>query len=176
MKIERTCLLCRKRFLAYPSHIKRGGGRYCSCKCSGVIAGSTLKKNAAAIEHLTCHACHKEFTAKSYSPKKFCSKECSYEARERIAQKTTKENLMCEFNCLKKFHEFEKKTNYIPEPHELCEEPPIGAMDAYRDLKSKWDIYVAVMGGACLNHDVSREGKYSKTLDSIGSNLSMDGI
>lgn len=34
-KQQRVCVICEKQFLAYACHIKRGGGRYCSYKCSG---------------------------------------------------------------------------------------------------------------------------------------------
>ena len=33
-KVERTCLWCGETFLAYPSEIKKGGGKFCSRKCS----------------------------------------------------------------------------------------------------------------------------------------------
>ncbi len=35
--VERECVYCRKKFLTYPSEIKRGKGKFCSRTCLGKV-------------------------------------------------------------------------------------------------------------------------------------------
>lgn len=64
---------------------------------------------------------------------------------------------MCEFKCLQKFHDFEKSTNKIPRPYEVCLVPPIGAQEAFMELKNKWDVYMGILGISAVEHDTDPE-------------------
>jgi hypothetical protein len=68
------CKICKKKFYAKPSHLKRGWGKYCSAECQykGMLKGKFVK----------CFVCGKEIwrTPKNFknskSDKFFCNKSC----------------------------------------------------------------------------------------------------
>jgi hypothetical protein len=66
---------------------------------------------------------------------------------------------VCEQICVPKFHDFEKRMNKIPTPIELCEQPPIGADEAWRNVRAAWEVYVSIMGAACIDHGSENEEK-----------------
>jgi hypothetical protein len=73
MKVYTTCLNCGKLFLAHECEINRGGGKYCSKKCSNIAR--KLKKT------YKCEICGKEFPFRSHGTQgieRTCSKKCGY--------------------------------------------------------------------------------------------------
>lgn len=79
-------------FEAYPSELKRGGGKYCSPDCNYEAKNKQINR--------TCQECGKEFSASRSRVKKgegkYCSLQCARDARDvRVEQK-------CEF-CEKEF-------------------------------------------------------------------------
>ena len=69
-----SCKICRKKFYAKPSHIKKGWGKFCSAKCQ--------YKSYLKGKFVNCNICGKEIWRKplqlkrSKSKKFFCSKSC----------------------------------------------------------------------------------------------------
>lgn len=61
-----VCLNCGKEFYTKPSHIARGGGKYCSKECRHSHSYKTSK----------CEYCGKEFSHLKSKNRKFCSREC----------------------------------------------------------------------------------------------------
>jgi len=91
-----TCIFCKKefKFLAYPSAIKRGRGKYCSSICSN--RDRNLKSKNLLSINVSCEICNKSFLVKPSRYKRckprFCSKIC-------FAKKIVK---ICEI-CNKKY-------------------------------------------------------------------------
>ena len=71
---EKQCLVCSKTFRTSPNWIKRGGGKYCSWKCS------SLSKVKEKIER-ACEVCLTVFTVRpcaiKYNASRFCSHKCA---------------------------------------------------------------------------------------------------
>ena len=73
LELNRTCLVCGKKFHSAPSCIKRGGGKYCSSACR---ENATYHKISRV-----CEQCGKEFKtyrgeiAKNHG--RFCSRDCA---------------------------------------------------------------------------------------------------
>lgn len=68
----RNCETCNNEFTTYPNWIKRGGGRFCSWKCSGVPRDRKVNKN--------CLYCGIDFKIKLstsiHNASKYCSIRC----------------------------------------------------------------------------------------------------
>ena len=45
-KLQRVCEVCGASFPAHKCHVKRGGGRFCGNKCSGIFRSLALKGNS----------------------------------------------------------------------------------------------------------------------------------
>src|SRR5688500_8313483 len=83
--IPRACEHCGATFFAYPSAIKRGGGRFCSRACN--VAGREHSGPAAdpanTVERV-CLTCGETFTVHRsdlrHDPHVYCSKPCYFEA------------------------------------------------------------------------------------------------
>lgn len=83
MKIEKECQFCKTIFLARKVDIKRGGGKYCSRKCSQnactLKSKQTYENNKLEFECATCKIKfkkHKKLVGKSKSGLRFCSRKC----------------------------------------------------------------------------------------------------
>lgn len=91
-KIECVCLVCGKRFLAWPSAIKRGKAKLCSRACfyvslREVVAASDIpptKPKRKSVQ-LPCEQCGKVFWAPTKEINrgggKFCSQTCFFNSR-----------------------------------------------------------------------------------------------
>jgi 5-methylcytosine-specific restriction endonuclease McrA len=70
----KNCIICSKEFTTYPNWIKRGGGKYCSWKCSAVAKEKEYIKR-------TCEICSKQFVVKpstiKHNASRFCSHHCA---------------------------------------------------------------------------------------------------
>ncbi len=68
----KNCLVCNKEFRTFPSAIKRGGGKYCSEKCSRTPRLDKIKR--------ICLTCGKKFEVErclvNRGKGKYCSKDC----------------------------------------------------------------------------------------------------
>ena len=56
-KVERNCLWCGKAFLAYPSEIRNGGGKFCSRSCAMTYRNThdNPSKNAEVRAKISLH-------------------------------------------------------------------------------------------------------------------------
>ena len=91
----KKCLICEKEFKVKLSDIKRGGGKYCSKKCGGVVKSKNMKgKNNPMFNKRgslspmwkggevakNCLICNNKFMTRQYDIKigkgKFCSRKC----------------------------------------------------------------------------------------------------
>lgn len=70
--MKRNCQNCNKEFTTYPNWIKRGGGKFCSWKCSGVSRSKKVNK--------VCLYCGNGFEIKLstsiHNVSKYCSSKC----------------------------------------------------------------------------------------------------
>ena len=73
---NKLCLNCDKEFSVKTSHVKRGGGKFCSRLC----VTQHNNKNRKYL-NLVCKKCHKEFQSKNKGAK-FCSRICYDLTRE----------------------------------------------------------------------------------------------
>lgn len=89
-RIEHTCKLCNKLFMAYPS----ANRVYCSKACRAKL-GQLRPVQVEKIK-IKCQECNKEFEAYSCSKRKFCSKQCKNDSLKR---KVT----LCCIGCKKDF-------------------------------------------------------------------------
>ena len=102
-KVKRICKQCEKEFETYPSLIKRGGGKFCSTKCS--YKYRTGKNNPLwnKVKKI-CKQCDKQFEIHPYLIKNgrgiFCSRSCARKAR-RFPNHHTKPELIFEEICKK---------------------------------------------------------------------------
>lgn len=55
MKIKQNCLICDTEFLARPTDVRRGHGKYCSISCSN----SARRRDP--VPNVVCACCNKEF-------------------------------------------------------------------------------------------------------------------
>jgi hypothetical protein len=71
----KRCLVCSKEFTTYPNWIKRGGGKFCSWKCSAITKERDYLKKI-------CKICSKEFLVKpstiKYNKAIYCSHACMH--------------------------------------------------------------------------------------------------
>lgn len=92
-KVRRVCENCDKVFETHLSHIKRGGGKYCSLKCK---YAATEKEPIIK----TCKVCGKLFEVKQHVNKRgyglYCSKKCFGKDRNKRITK------LCEY-CGKEY-------------------------------------------------------------------------
>jgi len=95
MAVERICEICDKKFYAYPSHIKRGQGKYCSKECA--VTGHHKPK----VKRI-CQACGKRFYVYPSRIKKGTGKYCSVECAIR-GQYKERIRRTCQ-NCSKTFY------------------------------------------------------------------------
>lgn len=84
-KVARTCGRCAVQFLAYRSHVKKGGGRYCSKTC--YHASQTKPADERAVEPRSCQHCGIEFLARTCEVRKGWGKFCSRRCRSRHPKK-----------------------------------------------------------------------------------------
>jgi hypothetical protein len=67
--MKRTCIICKKNFVADRNEIMKGQGKFCSRDCCGISKRRSVK--------LICENCGKEFiTRYSKRNQKFCSNKC----------------------------------------------------------------------------------------------------
>jgi len=97
--IQRQCLTCGMEFWAWPSRVRKGGGKFCSPACRA--------RNQIACEPRLCITCGKKFQCQPSRIRrgrdKFCSQVCHYQNR------ITRETCTCGA-CGK---EFERKPSSI---------------------------------------------------------------
>lgn len=98
---ERTCKICGKMFLVYPSGIKRGQGKFCSKECQGIWHGKHFvgeKSNCwkGGKTERQCLICNKIFSVYpsgvNRGQGKFCSKKCQDISR---TEKIVRQCLIC---------------------------------------------------------------------------------
>lgn len=75
--LKRICEVCGKEFEVKRSLVKKGGGKYCSHKCQGIIQSKVFK---ARFLYRICGTCGIKFKVKPSDIKngkgKYCSKRC----------------------------------------------------------------------------------------------------
>lgn len=86
-EVQQQCLQCGNEFLVKPSHIKKGGGKYCCKKCAdvariGLLAGEKNPNFKEKIKRI-CLNCGKNFEVVPNIVEsgggKYCCKNCFYE-------------------------------------------------------------------------------------------------
>ena len=77
-KLPCNCQNCGKSFMAFPSVVKKGGGKFCSMQCRGIA-----KRGEHRAEHIdrTCQHCGKAFSVRASAVARgnrgrFCSRQC----------------------------------------------------------------------------------------------------
>lgn len=79
-KVLRPCIVCGTEFLARPSDMKKGGGKYCSRACWNNRGPELTGRNRTTCEH-----CGRSFfskpSRKDSGRGKFCSRKCMHAAR-----------------------------------------------------------------------------------------------
>src|SRR3990167_8970074 len=85
-RIKKICLFCNNLFLAIPSEVYRGGGKFCSQKCY-----RNFKKNDRTKKtFVRCYICNSEINIfpnrLKYSKRFFCSKICASKWRSKFVK------------------------------------------------------------------------------------------
>lgn len=104
LRIEKTCVVCKSKFLVPPSRSKTA--KYCSLKCSG-------KGKSSAQVLRVCERCKKEYyvwpSVIKYGGGRFCSRECR--------NKGSKSENVVEASCLFCGEKFKTYTSVIKRNH-----------------------------------------------------------
>lgn len=82
-KIKRNCQFCNKEFYANQCDIKRGGGKFCSLKCS--LSGKHNPRWNGGQAKGICEICNTEFSTRQCNLRsgraRFCSRQCQNQWR-----------------------------------------------------------------------------------------------
>lgn len=126
--MKRICLICKREFDAWPSYIKRGGGKYCSRKCKDRAQSIRMKAESpeksprwkGGLISKKCLKCGKEINVKKCFKDKssFCSRNCAntYNTKGR---KRTGKILMCKV-CNKEFYRNHSAINRKEKKPQYC--------------------------------------------------------
>lgn len=135
--IKKNCNHCKKEFEAYPSEIRKGGGKYCARSCYLKILKTSKPHNYQAIFR-NCLNCDKKFKTVAHKIKegkgKYCCLECYREAHSstitRICLGCDKEfsfpkwqdKTCCSLSCNGKWRKKKnKEENYVQKDCVQCQ-------------------------------------------------------